>query len=103
MKNIIVNLAVGAGNDIAGDYAISMAAASAAQRLECEKTAQAAADRFEAAARRAGVSAQSRVFKTTLPGAPDLFGPLARRFDLSVVGQAEPNKIAPEDMIIEAG
>src|SRR6266852_1240248 len=98
MKNIIVNLAVGAGNDIAGDYAISMAAASAAhvlgvalayvptirrsltqaaaaglleaQRLECEKTAQAAADRFEAAARRAGVSAQSRVFTTTLPGAP---------------------------------
>jgi nucleotide-binding universal stress UspA family protein len=130
MKNIIVNLAVGANNDGAGDYAISIAEASEAhvlgvafayvptirrsltqtaaglleaQRLESEKTAQAAADRFEAAARRAGVSAQSRVFTTTLPGAPDLFGPLARRFDLSVVGQAEPNKIAPEELIIEAG
>jgi nucleotide-binding universal stress UspA family protein len=128
MKNVIVNLTAGARNDAVGDYAISMAAAFEAHvlgvafayvpalrrslthtaaagllRLESEKTAQAAADRFEAAARRAGASAQSRVFTTTLPGAPDLFGSLARRFDLSIVGQAEPNKIAPEDLIIEAG
>jgi nucleotide-binding universal stress UspA family protein len=48
------------------------------------------------------VSAASRVFTATLPGAPDIFGPLARRFDLSAVGQPEPNKIAPEDLIIEA-
>jgi nucleotide-binding universal stress UspA family protein len=130
MKNILVNLSSHGGNAVAVDYAISVAATfeahilgvafayvptlgrsvvhtTAARLLEeqseaSRRAAQAAADRFETAARRAGTSATSRVFATTLPGAPDLFGPLARRFDLSVVGQPEPNKIAPEDLIIEA-
>jgi nucleotide-binding universal stress UspA family protein len=128
MKSIIVNLA--AGNGSAGDYAISVAAAFdahilgvafayvpalrrspphttaaralEAQRRESEKAAEAVAARFDAAARRAALSAASRTMTTTLPGAPELFGPLARRFDLSVVGQAEPNRIAPEELIIEA-
>jgi nucleotide-binding universal stress UspA family protein len=129
MKNVLVNLAA-AENDPAAGYGISLAAAfeshlfgvafayvptlgrsvahtTAARLLEergeaNKRAAQAAAERFDAAARRAGISAASRVFTTTLPGAPDMFGPLARRFDLSVVGQPEPNKIAPEDLIIEA-
>lgn len=129
MKNMLVNLAA-AESDPAADYAISLAAVfeshlfgvafayvptlgrsvvhTTAARLLTERgeantrAAQAAAQRFDAAARRAGISAASRVFTTTLPGAPDMFGPLARRFDLSVVGQPEPNKIAPEDLIIEA-
>jgi len=129
-KNILVNLTVGDGNAPAASYAISVAATfeshlfgvafayvptigrsvvhtTAARLLEqqgdaSKRAAQAAADRFDDAAHRAGLSAGSRVFTTTLPGAPDLFGPLARRFDLSVVGQPEPNKIAPEDLIIEA-
>jgi len=128
MKSILVNVA--AGTDVAGEYAVSVAAAFDAhvlgvvfayaptirrsvahtaaarlieeQRQTSEAAAQAAAARFDAAARRAGVSAASHVFIATLPGAPDIFGPLARRFDLSVVGQPEPNKVAPEDLIIEA-
>ena len=130
MKSILVNLAAHNGTDVAGDYAISLAAAFDAhilgvafayvpglrrsplhttaagmleeQRRASEKAAQAAASRFDAAARRAALSAASRIMTTTLPGAPDLFGPLARRFDMSVVAQAEPNKIAPEELIIEA-
>jgi nucleotide-binding universal stress UspA family protein len=130
MKSILVNLAADDGNDTAGDYAISVAATfeahilgvafayvpavgrsvvhTAAARLleeqgrENERAAQSAAARFDAAAQRAGLSAGSRVVATTLPGAPDVFGPLARRFDLSIVGQARPNRIAPEDLIIEA-
>jgi nucleotide-binding universal stress UspA family protein len=128
MKNILVNLTP--GNDIAGDYAVSLAETFAAhvlgvvfayvptirrtaahtaaarlieqQRKTSEAAAQVAAARFDAAAGRAGVSAATRVFTATLPGAPDIFGPLARRFDLSVIAQPEPNKIAPEDLIIEA-
>jgi len=128
MKSILVNVA--SDHDVAGAYAVSVAAAFdahilgvvfayvpgirrsvahttaarllEAQRQTSEAAAQAAAARFDAAARRAGVSAGTRVFTATLPGAPDIFGQLARRFDLSVVGQPEPNKIAPEDLIIEA-
>jgi nucleotide-binding universal stress UspA family protein len=130
MKNMLVNLNPKPGNAFAADYAISVAAAfesrlfgvafayvptlgrsvahTTAARLLKEQgeanklAAQVAADRFDAAARLAGLSAAARVFTTTLPGAPNLFGPLARRFDLSIVGQPEPNKIAPEDLIIEA-
>ncbi|HXW27479.1 MAG TPA: universal stress protein [Xanthobacteraceae bacterium] len=128
MKNILVNLA--AGNDAASTYAISLAEAfdayllgviftwvpairrsvthtvaaglMEAHRLESEKAAQAALARFDAATRRAGVSAGARMSATTLPGASDLFGRLARRFDLSIVGQAEPNTVALEDLIVEA-
>jgi nucleotide-binding universal stress UspA family protein len=124
MKSILVNVA--SGNDVAGEYAVSLAAAfeahvfgavfaylptirrsvvhpTAARHIEEQRrTAEAAAARFDEAARRAGVSAASHVFTATLPGAPDIFGPLARRFDLSVVAQGEPNKVAPEDLIIEA-
>jgi nucleotide-binding universal stress UspA family protein len=124
MKNILVNAA--SGNDVAGDYAVSLAAAfeahvfgavfaylptirrsivhpTAARLIEEQRqTAEAAAARFDEAARRADVSAASQVFAATLLGAPDIFGPLARRFDLSVVRQGQPNKVAPEDLIIEA-
>ncbi len=58
--------------------------------------------RFEEAARRAGLSAQSRMVPTSLAGAADLFAQIARRFDLSVVCQAEPDTMAPQESIIEA-
>jgi nucleotide-binding universal stress UspA family protein len=129
MKNILVNLSSNGGTASAVDYAISVATTFEAHMLgvafayvptigrsvaqtmallmeqegeASERVAQAAADRFDAAASRAGVSAATHVFTATLPGALDVFGPLARRFDISVVGQPEPNKIAPEDLIIEA-
>ena len=39
---------------------------------------------------------------TGLAGAGDLFGRIARRFDLSIVAQAEPDNAAPERLIAEA-
>jgi nucleotide-binding universal stress UspA family protein len=38
----------------------------------------------------------------SLANAAELFGRMARRFDLAVVGQPEPDAVAPEDLIIEA-
>ena len=132
IKDLVVNLSASdaAGTDTAGDYAISVADAFQAhafgiafayepilppsvmgglppdlveaQRAEGENAATAAIARFEEAARRAGLSAQSRMIPTSLAGAADLFGQVARRFDLAVVQQAEPDSVAPQGLIIEA-
>lgn len=130
IKDLVVNLAIGAERDYAADYAVSIAETFAAhiagiafayepalpptimggipanfidaQRAEAEKAASEAVSRYEEKARRAGLSAESRVMGASLAGAADLFGRVARRFDLSVVGQAEPDKVAPEELIIEA-
>lgn len=129
IKDIVVSLSTGDGREVAGSYAVSVAEAFEAhvlaiafalepvipptfvggfpadlieaQRAEGEKSARGAITGFEQAARRAGVSAQSHVFTTSLAGAADTFGRIARRFDLCVVQQAEPDKVAPEDLIIE--
>jgi len=42
------------------------------------------------------------VFEVSTAGAADVFGPLARRFDLSVVGQAQRGMLGPEALITEA-
>lgn len=130
IKDIVVNLTMGAPRDVAADYAVSVASAFGAhltgiayayepvlpptlmggipaevitaQRAESEQTAQAAIERFQQAASRAGIASDSRTLAASLAGASDLFGRIARRFDLSVVGQAEPDKVAPEELIIEA-
>ena len=73
-----------------------------AQRAEGESAANASIARFEDRARRAGLSAESRMIPMSLAGAANLFGQVARRFDLSVVGQAEPDSVAPRDLVIEA-
>jgi len=129
IKDLIVNLSVGAERDAAGEFAISIAntfeahvagvafayepvVAPAimggipadiidAQRSVTYKAAESAIKSFEAAAKRDGISAEHRLLKATLGGAADLFGRIARRFDLAVVGQAEPNKLAAQDVIIE--
>jgi len=129
IKDVVVNLATGASRGFAGEYAVSVAEAFQAhvaaiafaydpvlppalmggipadfiesQRAQAEEAAGAAVARFEEAARRAGVSAESRVLAASVAGASDLFGRMARRFDLAVVGQAEPDKAAPEELIAE--
>ena len=129
IKDVVVNLATGASRGFAGEYAVSVAEAFQAhvaaiafaydpvlppalmggipadfiesQRAKAEEAASAAVARFEEAARRAGVSAESRVLAASVAGASDLFGRMARRFDLAVVGQAEPDKAAPEELIAE--
>jgi len=128
IKDLVVNLSVG-GRDVAGPFAISVAetfgahVASVAfsydpiipptvmggipasyidqQRAENDKTANDAVARFDEAARRAGVSFESRAIGASVAGAAERFGAIARRFDLSVVGQAEPDKVAPEELIVE--
>lgn len=129
LKDLVVNLSVD-GRDVAGPFAISIAetfgahAAGVAfsydpiipptvlggipaayidqQREENDKSANEAVKRFDEAARRAGLSFESRAIGGSVAGAAESFGTIARRFDLSVVGQAEPERIAPEELIIEA-
>jgi nucleotide-binding universal stress UspA family protein len=129
IKDIVVNLTGAAPQEFAADYAISLAQLFEAhiagvgfiyepvipgtvmggiptdlieaQREENTKTAKAATSRFEAAAGRAGLSAEVRILDASVAGAADLFGRIARRFDLAVVGQARPKEGASEELLIE--
>jgi hypothetical protein len=129
IKDVVVNLTVGANRDVAGPFAISLAEAFGAhiaavaysyepvipptimggvpsafiehQREENDKAANDAIARFEQAAKRAGVSFETRVLTASVAGASDKFGAIARRFDLSVIAQAEPKKVQPEELIVE--
>ena len=128
IKDIVVNLGLGP-NDPAGDYAITVANAFEAhvlgvafayepvipgtvmggippefiesQRVESDSKARAATTRFEAAAKRAGISAESRIISASVSGAADRLGRLARRFDLVVVGQAEGDKSVADEVVDE--
>jgi len=129
IKDIIVNLSVGAKANSASDYAISLAAALNAHltgiiflygptmpvsragyvppELEVlerhnEAAVKAAQESFTAASTRAGVKAESLTVSASLVSAGDQFGQIARRFDLAVVGQAEPETKMVEENIIEA-
>jgi nucleotide-binding universal stress UspA family protein len=59
-------------------------------------------ERFDKLAKAEGISAEARVLTGSLAGSAEVFGQLARRFDLAVVAQADPNQLAAEDLIIEA-
>jgi nucleotide-binding universal stress UspA family protein len=128
IKDIIVNLGLGA-QDPAGEFAISTADAFGAhvlgiafsydpiipgavmggippefiesQRTESDKKARAAVARFEASAKRAGVSAETRILSASVSGAVDQLGRLARRFDLVMVGQPERDGSASEEVLDE--
>jgi nucleotide-binding universal stress UspA family protein len=66
---------------------------------ESEKAALAAIERFDAAARRSLLSAEHRLFKSIGSFAPLILSTLARRFDLGVLMQSEPNGVDNDDMI----
>ena len=72
------------------------------QRNENRAAAQASIDRFEALAKREGLSAEHRIIEASLGGAASLFGRIARRFDLAVVGQMDPERMMPDDLLIES-
>jgi nucleotide-binding universal stress UspA family protein len=72
------------------------------QRRDNAAAAKAAIDRFATATARAGVSAEPLSASANFASAVDQFGRIARHFDLSVVGQAEPETSAIEKKIIEA-
>ncbi len=129
IKDIVVNLSVAPIRDLAGPYAISVADAFGAhlaaiafsydpvipptimggvpasfideQRAESDKAASDAIARFDKVARRAGISFESRTSGMSVAGAADTFGRMARRFDLAIVGQTEPDKVAAEELIVE--
>src|SRR5689334_147244 len=129
IKDLVVNLALGKPRDVAADFAISIAEAFDAhacgvafayepvvppsamggipadvidvQWVASESAADAAITSFEAATRRAGITAERRKLTASIGGAGDLFGRLARRFDLAVTAQAEPKGGTAQDLIIE--
>jgi nucleotide-binding universal stress UspA family protein len=130
IKDIVVNLSVGERASQAGDYAVSVAAAFEAhlaglaflydpivpvsgagyipaevidmQERENTAAAKAALDRFIAASARAGITAEPLTLSASFAGVGDQFGRVARRFDLSIVRQAEPETSAVEEIITEA-
>src|ERR1700704_491071 len=127
IKDIIVNLEHKTSRDPARDFAITIAEAfdthvvgiafgyapglpgyamleippdiMAQMIAESEKVALAAIERFETAARRSLVSAEHRLLKSIGADAPLLLATLARRFDLSVFMQSEPDGVDNDDMI----
>jgi nucleotide-binding universal stress UspA family protein len=127
IKDIIVNLEHPIARDPARDFAISIAETFdahvagvafaytpafpgytimvippdiVAQMIaDSERTALAAMERFDAAARRSLVSAERRLLKAIGTDAPAIFSTLARRFDLSVFLQSQPNVLDNDDMI----
>jgi len=130
IKDIVVNLSIGEKPGPACDYAISVAAAFDAhlagiaflydpivpvsgagyipaevietQERDNETATRAALDRFTTASARAGVAAEPLTLSASFGGVGEQFGRIARRFDLSIVGQAEPETSAVEEIIAES-
>src|SRR6202161_4671952 len=71
-------------------------------RREAQSAAKAALARFDKLAQGAGLSAEARVVETTFTETGEEFGRIARRFDLSLVRQAEPASKLPDNLIIQA-
>src|SRR5947209_4372466 len=72
------------------------------QREENEKSARAAVTRFEAGARDGSLSSETQIIDTAVDAAPRMLASIARRFDLSVVAQPEPNESAHGRLFVEA-
>jgi nucleotide-binding universal stress UspA family protein len=129
VKDIIVNLSVTKEGSLVGKYAVSVAAALEAhltgvafiydpvvpisgagyipaevietQREDNETAAEAAIKSFTAATDQAGISAEPLMTSASLAGAGDQFARMARRFDLAIVGQAQPEISSMEQTIGE--
>jgi nucleotide-binding universal stress UspA family protein len=129
LKDVVVNLSGRAPLDFAADYATSIAATFGAhvtgiaflyepvipdgtlggvpvdlielQREENSKIARDAISRFEAGVKKAGIASETRQLDATFGGAATLFAQVARRFDISVVAQAQREQGATDELIIE--
>ena len=130
VKDVVVNLTGGHPQDFAADYAISIGAAFGAHvagvgfiyepvipgsmlggiptdliEVQREENSKAAKDGDQPASRprakAASVSAETRIVDASVAGAADLFGRIARRFDIAVVGQARREQGASEELLIE--
>lgn len=129
IKDIVVNLEHQGARDTARDFAISVAEtfdaniagialayepdypayamaqipAGILEQLiaEHQKSAAAAIERFDAAAKRSMVSAEHRQFRVLAMQAPALLSKLARRFDLSVFMQSDLDNDVDNNNLIE--
>jgi len=130
IKDIVVNLSVGEKPVPACAYAVSLAAAFNAhlagiaflydpivpisgagyipadvidaQERENEQATRSALNQFNTACARAGVSAEPLTLTASYGGVGEQFGRIARRFDVAIVGQAEPETSAVEEIIAES-
>jgi nucleotide-binding universal stress UspA family protein len=129
MKDIVVNLNLGAKATPASDFAISVAAAFDAHltgivflsnpivpvagvghvpaegivaQQDYQAAVRAARERFTAASSRAGITAKPLTLNASLVAVGDQFGKIARRFDLAIVGQADSETNAVNGIIVEA-
>jgi nucleotide-binding universal stress UspA family protein len=130
IKDIVVNLSVGEKPGPACAYAVSLAAAFNAhlagiaflydpivpisgagyipadvidaQERENEQATRSALNQFNTACARAGVSAEPLTLTASYGGVGEQFGRIARRFDVAIVGQAEPETSAVEEIIAES-
>ena len=71
------------------------------QRAEASGKAKAAVAQFEEIARRSALSYERRILSTSLSGASDQLGRIARRFDIVVVGQPEREHAAADEIVDE--
>jgi nucleotide-binding universal stress UspA family protein len=129
LKDVVVNLSSQGPRDFAAEYATSIAAMFGAhitgvsfvyepvipdgmlggvpvdlielQRQENSKAANDAISRFDAAAKKAGLSVETRLLDATFGGAATRFAQISRRFDLVVVGQAQRERGPADDLLIE--
>ena len=130
IKDLVVALSGRGARDAAGDYAVSVAEAFdahlagiafayepvipgtvmggvpsefiEASRAKSRAEAQAGVGRFEQAARRSSLSIETRICDASVVAAAEVFGRIARRFDLSLVAQADPDQEGGQDLLIEA-
>jgi len=129
-KDVIVNLSAGKSGKMVGDYAISVASRLEAhitgiaiafvpniqragtaylsvEKIEAlqrdnEAAAETIVEWFAAATASAGISAEKRILRANMSDAADQFGRIARRFDLAIVGQVEPDGSPVQAMVCES-
>jgi nucleotide-binding universal stress UspA family protein len=131
LRDVIANLQLGGSRAVATDFAISVAATFNAhvtglaflyepsvpmmvdmygipadvfetRRIENETAAKAAVAHFNVLARDSALSAEAHVINAPAGDVPNLFASMARRFDLSVIAQPEPDKSDLERLVVEA-
>lgn len=129
LKDVLVHLPVGSSSSAVANYAVSVARqfdshltgvavayrpvvsgmsygaiptdVIAWQQQESEKLASAALDTLTAAAKRGGINFATQTFNAVPGEAGDLFGEIARRFDLAIVPQPDPQNPAYDDIVLE--
>ena len=130
LKDIIVNLPVSVARPRVVDFAVSVASTFeahlfglafeyelpipgsvfggvqanviAAARASAEKAVAQAVAHFNETARRPGFSSNSHVLRASPNDAAEKFAQIARCFDLSIIGQVEPDDWTPDELMIEA-